>query len=362
MTSPSWTFLKYISQRLLASAAVASSACLLLFYVVNILELLRRLPPNSDVTFPFLLTLASLQLPSLFEEALPFLVLLTSLICFINLSRSQELTVMRTSGFSVWQFTAPLLLTMVILPSVLIIAIQPLAAALSLSYKTQYNIHLRQHAPTISFLANGLWLYDVTENEYKIIHTESVHLHQNLFEGITFFLFQEGNHFKERLEAETATLTQGQWQIRNARLFNPKGEVLSLPRERLSSSLSVEDIQERFLAPRTISFWNLPHFIKITEKTGLSTTPFYLYLYTLLLLPFLLCGHALIGFALALYNRHISVIAIAGLLMIGILFFLTSLCTSLALSGDLSPLNATFIPAILSICLGIFLLHYREYG
>ena len=357
-----WTFSYYIAQRFLRATTLTSCAFFSLFYIINILELLRRAPSDSDISFPFLLRLASLQLPGLFEEALPFIILLASLVCFVSLSQSQELTVMRTSGFSVWQLTTPMLLTILPLATLFILLLQPISATLTLSYNTQQDIHIRKKAPSIRFLATGLWIYDVTQNTYKIIHTKSVRLNANLFEDVTFFLFTSDNTFGGRLEAKSAILKQKQWHLQNATFFSTTGEKGRAPQKTLPSSLTLEDIKERSLSPKTISVWDLPHFIEITEKTGLPTIPFTLYLHTLLLLPLLLCGHALIGLSLALYSRRISVIAIAGLVTLGGLFFLSSLCMSLAASGDLSALKATFIPVIVSICLGLLLLHYREYG
>ena len=51
--------------------------------------------------------LSLLHTPIVAEQALPFAVLLGSMIAFLNFSRRLELVVARAAGVSVWQFLAP---------------------------------------------------------------------------------------------------------------------------------------------------------------------------------------------------------------------------------------------------------------
>ncbi|NJR20157.1 MAG: LptF/LptG family permease [Hyphomonadaceae bacterium] len=48
-----------------------------------------------------------MRTPSILEQALPFAVLVGSIVTFMRLSRSSEVVAMRASGISTWRFISP---------------------------------------------------------------------------------------------------------------------------------------------------------------------------------------------------------------------------------------------------------------
>ncbi len=53
----------------------------------------------------------------------------------------------------------------------------------------------------------------------------------------------------------------------------------------LDTTLTPAQIQESFASPDTLSFWDLPGFIRAAQAAGFSATRYQLYLYTLYALP-----------------------------------------------------------------------------
>ena len=80
-----------------------------LIFTVNFVETLRRSADHPNVNPAITAWLALLQTPIVAGQALPFAVLLGSMIAFLNFSRRLELVVARAAGVSVWQFLAPAL-------------------------------------------------------------------------------------------------------------------------------------------------------------------------------------------------------------------------------------------------------------
>ena len=70
----------------------------------------------------------------------------------------------------------------------------------------------------------------------------------------------------------TATLRPGHWRLDEARVYAP-GQP---PRERdqyvLDTNLTPEQVRETFSTPETVPFWQLPYFIGMAERAGLSAT------------------------------------------------------------------------------------------
>src|SRR6185437_17024591 len=79
----------------------------------DFIELLRRSTSKPDATFALVGEIASLRLPYMAMQILPFAVLLGGILCFWRLTRSSELIVARAAGVSAWEFlTGPTLCAM----------------------------------------------------------------------------------------------------------------------------------------------------------------------------------------------------------------------------------------------------------
>ncbi|MEZ5786434.1 MAG: LptF/LptG family permease [Xanthobacteraceae bacterium] len=74
--------------------------------------------------------------------------------------------------------------------------------------------------------------------------------------GITVFVFDNNNHFSERIEAMTATLKDGYWQLADVRRYPVNSPPVISPDYELSTNLTIEQVRESFATPETVSFWN----------------------------------------------------------------------------------------------------------
>ena len=89
-----------------ASVFLAFLGIILLF---DFVELMRRASSKPDATPSVVMDMALLKLPQMAQEALPFVILLCSMVTFWRLTRSNELVVVLGAGVSVWQFLRPAL-------------------------------------------------------------------------------------------------------------------------------------------------------------------------------------------------------------------------------------------------------------
>src|SRR5690349_23882704 len=96
----------------------------------DFIELLRRSTSKPDATFGLVTEIASLRLPYIAIQILPFAVLLGGILAFWRLTRSSELIVARAAGVSAWQFlTAPMLCAM-LFGALATAAVSPLSSAM----------------------------------------------------------------------------------------------------------------------------------------------------------------------------------------------------------------------------------------
>src|SRR5690349_8792584 len=101
-----------------------------LVVLFDFIELLRRSATKPEATFGLVTEIASLRLPYIAIQILPFAVLLGGILAFWRLTRSSELIVARAAGVSAWQFlTAPMLCAM-LFGALATAAVSPLSSAM----------------------------------------------------------------------------------------------------------------------------------------------------------------------------------------------------------------------------------------
>jgi len=182
---------------------------------------------------------------------------------------------------------------------------------------------------------------------------------------VTIFQFEEDDRFVRRIDADSARLEEGYWAIEKAVMTAPDEPARFHDRFRLPTSLTLAQIQDSFAAPETLSFWALPAFIEVLERSGFSAIKHRIHFYSLLAGPLLLAAMVIIAasFSLRLTRRGgTGLLIVAGVLTGFVLYFLSDLVLALGLSGKIPPLLAAWTPAGISALAGIALLFHLEDG
>jgi len=134
---------------------------------------------------------------------------------------------------------------------------------------------------------------------------------------------------------------------------------------RLPTDLTETKIVESFASPETVSFWELPGFIEVLEKTGFSAQRHRLHLNSLLAEPLLLCAMILIAavFSLRHTRRSGVFMAVAGGVLVGFVLFLASkFVLAVASSGAVPVALAAWTPALATTLVGLATLLHLEDG
>ena len=119
-----WYFGKHVLFSILAVLALLIG----LILIGDTIELLRRAGGKPDATVGIVVQMATSRIPFMTEKVLPFAVLFGSMFSFWKLTGNQELVVTRAAGVSAWQFLLPPILCALILGSIQVAALNPVAA------------------------------------------------------------------------------------------------------------------------------------------------------------------------------------------------------------------------------------------
>ncbi|MGB0572532.1 MAG: LPS export ABC transporter permease LptG [Alphaproteobacteria bacterium] len=356
----------YILRQFLIWFVIMFATIVAVILLIDAVELLRRGSGRDEATFSVITSMALLRTPFLAQEAVPFAVMFGGIFTFLRLTRNHELVVLRAAGVSVWQFLTPALIAAVALGIVNISVVNPLSAVFLSQFEELEGRYLTGRSSLLAVSAEGIWLRQNSGDGsgQTVIHAERVQPDELKLERVIVFQFAGDDKFTGRIDAESALLLNGQWELSEAWLTSPGRAGVFVAKQELATDLTPDKIQESFASPDTVALWNLPRFIKVLEETGFSPVAHKLQLHSLLAEPVLLAAMVLIAavFSLRLTRRGGTIILVgAGVLAGFFLFLLTNVIQALGLGASVPVILAAWTPAGVSMLVGItFLLHLED--
>lgn len=370
-TAISPILMRYIGRRYAMSFGAIYLALLSVIYLIDSIELMKRLSKYGNFSFGRLLRVAAFKLPEVGLELLPFAVLIAAVFTFWRLTRTSELVVVRATGVSAWQFlVAPLLLAVAISCTKMML-LNPLGSAMLAHYEQLEAKYMSAEKSTINIAKTGLWLrQEMDDGRIAIIHAVNIKLPEWSLTPVTAYFFDQKDQMTHRIDGERAELSKGDWVFYKA-WSNPiaGADQETIPQYfkelHLKSPVTIADIENRFASPRTISFWALPEYAHIMQNTGFEANPLWARFYDLLSEPLLCSALIFLAAALALRSprNQRGWFLVLGTIFVGfIVFFLGDFLQALGISERLPLVVASFAPATISILMGLTALLYMEDG
>ncbi len=361
----SWTLSRYLSLQFLTGVGIILAVLIGLTYLIDVVEMLRNIVGKGRAPFSAALMMSLFKLPHLTQKILPFAFMFGAMLSLTRLTKNHELVVVRAAGLSVWQFLGPAIL-IAALSGIFIVTIYDQASS---SLFSQFErLQTRYNTGKSSFLqvsTEGLWLRQGDQNKQSVIHATGVQASGTELQNVIIFLYESGDKWVGRIDAKSATLKNGYWDISEATITTLDKASEFQHAYRLDTTLTLAQILDSFASPDTISFWDLPGFIKMAEEAGFSARRHRLHWHSILSTPILLCAMVLIAAAVSLrFTRlgGISKMLIAGVLAGFVLYFVADVSFALGLSGSLPVPLAAWAPTFIALLLGLTTLFHLEDG
>ena len=186
-----------------------------------------------------------------------------------------------------------------------------------------------------------------------------------LLSKVSAFVFDQSNHFLERIEANTAALEPGHWRLEDARVYAPGAPPDERASYLLATNLTPEQVRETFSTPETVPFWQLPYFIDMAERAGLTASGYRLQYQKLLARPFMLAAMVLLAaaFSLRFFRMGgVQKMVLGGVASGFLLYIMSKLTDDLSKAELLPPMIAAWMPAAIGAMTGFVVLLYQEDG
>jgi lipopolysaccharide export system permease protein len=273
--------------------------------------------------------------------------------------------VARAAGLSAWQFIAPALILTFLLGIAATTLYNPISTMLRERSK-RLEAEMSGNLPSILQQTGAMfWVRQRSADSQSILSATASREQGAWLGGVTAFRFDRAGRFVERIVAKNARLEPGRWLLQDARIY-PTG---APPRDEavyfLNTNMTLEQVRESFATPETLSFWELPSYIKIAEQAGLIAAGYRFQYHTLLAQPFLLLAMVVLAAAVSL--RFFRAGGVQAMILSGIaagflLYVLSKLTGDLSRAELMHPVAAAWLPAGVGGLVGIVVLLYQEDG
>lgn len=359
------TLARYFGRRFLSTLIAILAGVFILIILLDYVEQMRRLSDVPNISALLVAKMSLYRVPQIAERILPFCVLIGAMSCYLGLSRRLELVVSRAAGMSAWQFTAPAIMVALVVGIIATTVYNPLAAILHERSKRLEAEISGNTQVGLQATVNGFWVSQRSNDGQSIINAANSRAQGVLLSNVTAFVFDQGGHFLERVEAISAALEPGQWRFADARVYAPG----TPPSERnsylLATNLTPEQVRETFSTPETVPFWQLPYFIDMAERAGLTAAGYRLQYQKLLARPFMLAAMVLLAAAFSLrFFRFggVQKMILGGVASGFLLYVMSKLTDDLSNAELLPPILAAWMPAVVGAMTGFVALLYQEDG
>jgi len=303
--------------------------------------------------------------PQLLEKLTPFCVLIGAMTCYLALSRRLELVVARAAGVSAWQFISPALASALLLGIFATAVYNPVSAELRERSK-QMEAELFGNTPGGGLQdASGFWINQITSEGQAIINAARSEQQGQRLTGLTVFRFDPSYQFKERIEAREATLEHGFWLFKSVRRYSLDSPPVNQDSFRLATSLTPVQVRNSFSTPETVSFWQLPAYIRSSENSGFASAGYRLQYQKLVAQPFLLIAMVMLAAAVSLrFFRFggVQKMVLSGVGAGFLLYVLSKVTEDLSKAELMHPIAAAWLPVCVGGLTGFLALLYQEDG
>ena len=356
---------RYFAGRFVISALGVFASIFLLLVLVDYIEMVRKTSGLVSASAVMVAETSLFRVPQLLEKMMPFCMLIGAMTCYLALSRRLELVVARAAGVSAWQFIAPALASSIVLGIMATTLYNPMSANLrEISKKMEAELFGSAPGGGIQDAA-GFWINQVTDEGQAIINAARSEQQGVRLTGLTVFTFDNDNQFKERIEAREATLESGHWRFKAVRRYSLNAAPIEQETYLLPTSLTPAQVRNSFSTPETVSFWQLPGYIRSSESSGFATAGYRLQYHKLIAQPFLLAAMVMLAASVSLrFFRFggVQKMVLSGVGAGFLLYVLSKVTEDLSKAELMNPIAAAWLPVCVGGLTGFLALLYQEDG
>jgi len=354
-----------VKQTILNFLYVLAVICAIIM-MFDMIEILRKTSGRHEVSIGFLLQYVVAKLPETVDKVIPFIVMVSTMITFWRLSKTNEFVIIRAAGVSIWGVLTPVLMAVFCIGFFWISILNPISARLY-ELKETLSYRLSTDNPNAFLFSNkGLWIREGKGDNVAIINANGLNLQDNVLwlHDVSIIEIDERTQIKRRIEAFVATLEDGNLNLRDVKIYKAGQQAETLNNMHYPTEMNLQRIKDNFVDPEAISFWNLPDTIDFYEASGFSVQRHKMRYLSLVALPFLLMAMVLVAgiFSLKASQRQGGVLwmIIFGITTGFTVYFTSQVVAAFGINSYIPVWFAVWVPAIVVASVSILVYLHKE--
>jgi len=261
--------------------AVATSLILVGYFLQTLDRYIRLRPPLW-----YIVEHSFYIVPINLYEALPIVMLVSTIFLFLGLTRWHELTALKAAGISLYRVSAPILLFGLLVTLAAGLFQEFVLPVLRERGEEIERVKIRGELPRHLRSRTRLWL---RSSEHRFYRVELLSPGTADLYGVTVLELDTGFRLLNRLDARVAHWTPGGWELRDGafREIGAKGDVTTLPFDRTALELgeTIEDFTEIQKHPAAMNYRELRDYLARLEATGFQIQRYLVEMYAKLSTP-----------------------------------------------------------------------------
>ena len=305
------------------------------------------------------LTYVGHSIPFIFVQILPLAILTSMVLTLGGLSRTNEMTALRTCGISLWRITRPLIALIILISCVQLLIQEYMVPWNTRELNELVDVKLRGR-DQVRLTHSKIWF----RSDHRIINIDLVQAQEQQLKGVTIFELDQDAKILRRTDADEAAFINQQWIAPTAteRYFDPQSGMLvntargeNLP---LKIDRRIDDFARLDDLNAELGALQLAQLAKRLEQEGYDATRQRVDLHARVAAPFTGLVMGLLGIPFALQRGRQSNLALGVGLSLGIgaaYFIIQSAIISFGYAGATPPFVAAWAANLIFTLVAIWL-------
>ena len=322
---------------------------------INLLELSRIIPQDEKSLFNFIY-LSFLKYPSILNEIVPFVTIISVSFLIRNLVNNNELISMRNLGYSIFDIFQPIAIAVFFMGLFFLLLLNPLSVFMENKYDVKLD-NKENSLYSIKVSDNEMWIKnEIDQFNSSFINIKNINLKNMNAKNIKILLINKNSN--KFIIAENGKIENNMFLLNNVKYYDFRYEKYqSLEKYNLSINFSKDNILKSISKYKLVPFYNYINHSRTLSKFNLYSAEIGLFYLSEILKPIfvVIIAFVIVGFT-AKFQRNenfFKVLFIA--ISIGlIIFLLKELISKLTISLSLNIFFSSIIIFLIPFLIGLF--------
>ncbi len=333
----------------------------MLVSIYFIIDFIQKIPDFIERDIPMGMTLAFffLKIPFIIIQTVPVATLLSVVLMFSLMEKSNEITAMKASGLSVVQFSKPIGMVSIFIAVAVFLFAELIVPYTSSRSNEIWYVDVKKRKERTRFYGHERIWYKGADSIYCI---ESYDPEDKVMKDVTLYFFDDSFHLIKRIDALSGTWAEGKWKFREG-MIQKANNAREYDLERFDEiDLELPEGPDTFVRsvkkPEEMSYWQLKRYAKRVQLDGYDATTYVVDMNIKLAFPVINIIMVLLGIPIALRMKRRGTPLVICVGIVGCFLYLLTLgfSRSLGLNGVLPPMLSAWLANIIFLFLGSYLI------